>query len=741
MFISDIFIEEFGGLLNKSIALKSGMNLLVGLNETGKSTVCAFIKYVFYGFSGAKEKERHASLNTGRSAGAVILDKDGRTFRVERRDAGSVHYVAVYDASTGVEFTEWKKNAQTPGDYFFGVSQELYSRSVYVSQENGARLDGGSAEAVSNLLLSGDETVNLRRAQKSLESARKSLKLKKGTGGIIHETEAALTGLKEKRAEAVEVKNKISGYTVELYEINKRIAELSAELEKAREWAAKAKEAKIRIYLDEASRVNTDAEALKHRIADLKKRYTVNGYLPDDAFESKIISAERDIRTFLEQSAGLQTQLEKMRGEYSAEPPKGYESYCELGKSAVILAENKRNQSSLGIYKILIFASVFVFISSLIAIAGALGGLLEGGSFLYTMLGVAVAVGALAIVLRHFPAKRLKKLNVSLKVDLSRTLEQMCAECEEYERRQNVHSKSITDAISKVRANLDSKKNEENVLLKKWGKRTAEEALNEYKSFSTQLSDMRRQLSALETRSSVLDAYLEGYTEEEIVSAKANTSEYTSTKNASAVSEGEIEKLVRDIDAAKERKAQLEVMIADAGAAKLDIAQISADIEMTEKRLAELNTSFSAITLAIEALDGAETNVRQTVSPYLSEHSGEYFVKMTGGKYSSLHIDAEMNLSYLTEGGATLTDSAYLSGGSTDLAWFCLRLALHGKLSERGSVPLILDECFVYFDDERLVRVMELLSDAAQNGTQILLFSASSRELEKADESVFTVRL
>jgi uncharacterized protein YhaN len=198
---------------------------------------------------------------------------------------------------------------------------------------------------------------------------------------------------------------------------------------------------------------------------------------------------------------------------------------------------------------------------------------------------------------------------------------------------------------------------------------------------------------------------------------------------------------VRDIDAAKERKAQLEVMIADAGAAKLDIAQISADIEMTEKRLVELNTSFSAITLAIEALDGAETNVRQTVSPYLSEHSGEYFVKMTGGKYSSLHIDAEMNLSYLTEGGATLTDSAYLSGGSTDLAWFCLRLALHGKLSERGSVPLILDECFVYLDDERLVRVMELLSDAAQNGTQILLFSASSRELEKADESVFTVRL
>ena len=741
MFISDIFIEEFGGLLNKSITLKSGMNLVLGLNETGKSTVCAFLKYVFYGFAGAKERERFASLTTGRSAGTVILEKDGRVFRVERRDAGSVHYVAVYDEATGAEFAEWKKTAQTPGDYFFGVSQELYARSLYVSQEGGARLDGGSAEAVSNLLLSGDETVNLRRAQRSLESARKSLKLKKGIGGLIHETEARLLNLKTQKNEAVALKENVSEYTVELCEINKRIAELSSELEKARAGAAKAKEAKIRIYLDEASKVNADASALRQRIDDLKKRYTVNGYLPDDAFESKIISAERDIRTFLEQSSGLQTQLEKMRGEYSATPPKGYESYCELGKSAVILAENKRNQSSLGIYKILIFASVFVLVISLIAIAGALGGVLESGTFLYTMLGAAVVVGALATVLRHFPAKRLKKLYASLKVDASRTVEQACAECEEYERRQNVHSKSVTDAISKVRSKLNAKKTEESLLLKKWGKNTAEEALSEYKSFSTQLSEMRRQLGALETRASVLDAYLEGYTAEEIALAKRNAVGDEAQKEFSSVSEVEIDALQRKLEDAKERKNKLEVLIADAGASRLDIELISAEIEAAEKRLSELDTNFSAITLAIEALEGAETNVRQTVSPYLSDHAGEYFIKMTGGRYSSLRIDAEMNLSYLTEGGATLTDSAYLSGGSTDLAWFCLRLALHGKLSEKGSVPLILDECFVYFDDERLTRVMELLSEVARGGTQVILFSASSRELEKAEDGVFTVRL
>ena len=100
MYITDIFIEEFGGLTNKSISLGAGLNLLTGVNESGKSTLCAFIKYVFYGFSGSKEKERYSSLSTGRSAGALIIDRDGEVFRIERRDGGSVHYVAVYNEST-----------------------------------------------------------------------------------------------------------------------------------------------------------------------------------------------------------------------------------------------------------------------------------------------------------------------------------------------------------------------------------------------------------------------------------------------------------------------------------------------------------------------------------------------------------------------------------------------------------------------------------------------------------------
>ena len=741
MYITDIFIEEFGGHTNKSISLGAGLNLLTGVNESGKSTLCAFIKYVFYGFSGSKEKERYSSLSTGRSAGALIIDRDGEVFRIERRDGGSVHYVAVYNESTSMEFTEWKKSAMSPGEYFLGVHQELYPRSVYVNQDEGARLDGGSAEAVSNLLLSGDEAVNLRRAQKSLDSARKTLKLKKGIGGLISQTESKLAELRALRATGVTLKASTAEYTVALKETERDIAELQSRIRTVKEAIDRVKCAKIRIYLTEVDKVDGDIACTKSQIDELKKRYTVNGYLPTDGFESKIISAERDIRTYLEQCSSLQTQLERIKTDFSAKPPKGYDAYCEMGKKNAILADYKRYQSSLGTFKIFIFAAIFVFLTSLVAIGATLIDLLESGPFLYVMLGTAAIVGIGATLLRYFPAKKIKKMSAALKADEKRTVETACGECAEYDNKLGVHSKSVTDAIAITRNKLNAKKTEEGLLLKKWGKNTAEQALGDYRSFNSQYAELRKSLDGLETRRSVLDAYLSGYSESEIAAARALDEKEPILKEMHGMTEEQFSELEVRLEAARERKNELELAIANAGANKVDIEALSAEIEENETRLEDYNRKYEALLLALDALDGAEKNVRQTVSPYLSKYAGEYFSAITDGRYSALRIDAEMNLSFIFRSGTSLIDSAYLSGGSAELAWLCLRLALHGRLSENGRIPLILDECFVYFDDERLEKILQLLTSLAQSGIQVLLFSASSREKDILGDNATVISL
>ena len=142
----------------------------------------------------------------------------------------------------------------------------------------------------------------------------------------------------------------------------------------------------------------------------------------------------------------------------------------------------------------------------------------------------------------------------------------------------------------------------------------------------------------------------------------------------------------------------------------------------------------------MEALEKAENNIRYTVSPYLSEIAGGYFASLTENRYSGLLLDEKMSLRYRDGETGIPIDSIYLSGGSTDLAWICLRLALHKKLSESRPIPLILDECFVYFDDTRLKAILKRLTDMAKE-SQVILFSASSRERDILKGSINTVNI
>lgn len=51
MFIKKIQINNFGKLKNKEIEFKSGINIIYGENESGKSTLLDFISSMFYGIN------------------------------------------------------------------------------------------------------------------------------------------------------------------------------------------------------------------------------------------------------------------------------------------------------------------------------------------------------------------------------------------------------------------------------------------------------------------------------------------------------------------------------------------------------------------------------------------------------------------------------------------------------------------------------------------------------------------
>ena len=87
--IRRIYIDGFGKFHDVDIkGLDHNMTVFYGLNESGKSTLAAFVKAILFGFERNREPSlthRYEPVNGGRHGGLIeIEDFDGSVYVVER---------------------------------------------------------------------------------------------------------------------------------------------------------------------------------------------------------------------------------------------------------------------------------------------------------------------------------------------------------------------------------------------------------------------------------------------------------------------------------------------------------------------------------------------------------------------------------------------------------------------------------------------------------------------------------
>src|ERR1051325_1717967 len=86
MRIETIHIDGFGVWNDKTWGpLHAGLNVFHGPNETGKSTLMAFIRSMLFGFEKRGSTKRYEPLNGGLHGGSLDLVVGDTRVRVERR--------------------------------------------------------------------------------------------------------------------------------------------------------------------------------------------------------------------------------------------------------------------------------------------------------------------------------------------------------------------------------------------------------------------------------------------------------------------------------------------------------------------------------------------------------------------------------------------------------------------------------------------------------------------------------
>ncbi len=157
------------------------------------------------------------------------------------------------------------------------------------------------------------------------------------------------------------------------------------------------------------------------------------------------------------------------------------------------------------------------------------------------------------------------------------------------------------------------------------------------------------------------------------------------------------------------------------------LARIEEKLEEQNAIKAELLSLDVSFQIAKEALEKAYEEMRHNISPKFEQNLCEIIGQITDGKYTNIKMNDDVGLLVEVENGEYMPVER-LSVGTIDEMYLALRLSTLSEISKE-NLPILFDETFAYFDENRLKNMLYYLQDKNYNH-QIVIFTCSKREEE-----------
>ena len=156
-----------------------------------------------------------------------------------------------------------------------------------------------------------------------------------------------------------------------------------------------------------------------------------------------------------------------------------------------------------------------------------------------------------------------------------------------------------------------------------------------------------------------------------------------------------------------------------------NLSSLEEELYSLKEQYEELQKNNESIELVKTLLARAYDNMKNSVSPVFTQKMSNSIATITKGKYCKLNFNDEQGLIVELENGNYIP-AERLSTGTIDQLYLSLILAMLDEISNE-KVPIILDESFAYYDDERLKNILNYLVNEF-NDRQIIIFTCSHRE-------------
>ncbi|MBO5479552.1 MAG: AAA family ATPase [Clostridia bacterium] len=186
------------------------------------------------------------------------------------------------------------------------------------------------------------------------------------------------------------------------------------------------------------------------------------------------------------------------------------------------------------------------------------------------------------------------------------------------------------------------------------------------------------------------------------------------------------------IEAAQNKIGENKLKIQSIGLDRSNIIPKLENLASLEEEQASLQEEYErlmfqneAIELAKQELEKAYYQMKKRVTPKFTNDLSSIMNHISDGKYTNVKLDEKDGLIVEIQNGDYIPID-YLSIGTIDQLYLSLRLGAGTQISGE-NLPIILDEAFAYYDDERLGNILEFLNKEYSN-RQIILLTCTERE-------------
>lgn len=155
------------------------------------------------------------------------------------------------------------------------------------------------------------------------------------------------------------------------------------------------------------------------------------------------------------------------------------------------------------------------------------------------------------------------------------------------------------------------------------------------------------------------------------------------------------------------------------------LINIEEELESLLNDRKDLEQKSYEIKKAIETLETAYNKMKEEITPKFTEKLSDTIKNVSNNKYNKVKINISGEI-IVEDSNGNYINAENLSLGTIDQLYLALRLASIEEITEE-TMPIILDEAFAYYDNERLKKILEYMSKEYKN-RQIIIFTCTDRE-------------